>query len=156
MAALPWIALALQALGSVQQSEAAAASAKVNSMVADKNAQISEAQGAAAADAQQRDSQRRLGAAVAAYGASGAQLSNGSPVDVLADSARMATLDNLTLKYNYKLRSMGFQDEASFGRDSARAYKTAGYLGAAGTLAGGGSRAYYSQGGGTAIPKFGG
>ena len=141
---IAYIALAaasttIAAVGAVRQGQAAANAAEFNADVAAKNAQAAEAQAQAASEAQKRDSQRRMGAAVAAYGASGVSLSEGSPVDVLAESARMAELDNLTLKYNYRLKALGYSTEASLARANASNSRTAGYLSGAGTALGGAS-----------------
>ena len=145
MAALPFIAMAFTALGEVQKSAAASASNKYNEAVAQQNQQITAAQGVSAAETQSRESQRRIGAATAAYGAAGVDLSTGSPLDALADSARMSTLDNLTLKYNYGLKGLGFENQATLEGQSAKNNQTAGYMNAAGALLGGLSR----------IPNFG-
>lgn len=127
----------VSAVGAIRQGQAAAASADYNAKVAQQNAQISAAQGNAAVEAQQRDAQRRIGAAVAAYGASGVQLSDGSPMDVLEESARNSALDAATLKYNYKLRGMGFENQASLYSAQSGFASTAGYLGAGAALASG-------------------
>ena len=127
----------IQALGAVRQGQAAAASADYNAKVAEQNAQIANAQGNAAVEAQQRDAQRRMGAAVAAYGASGVQLSDGSPMDVLEESARNSALDAATLKYNYKLRSMGFQNQANLYSAQSGFATTAGELNAWSSVASG-------------------
>jgi len=132
---------ALMAVGAIRQGQAAAASADYNAKVAQQNSQIAGDQGNAAVEAQQRDAQRRMGAAVAAYGASGVQLSDGSPMDVLEESARNSALDAATLKYNYKLRGMGFDNQASLYSAQSGFASTAGYLNAGATLASGTAQA---------------
>lgn len=144
---------AIAAVGAVRTAQAQSAAADYNSKVASLNAQAAEQQGQAAAEAQQRDSQRRIGTALASYGASGVQTDTGSPTDVLAQSARDATLDNLTIKYNAKMRALGYQMQGNL--DSANASNTAsagvlsgtaamlGGLGAAGGM-------YYGRGAGAA------
>lgn len=133
---LVWIAgagLALGAYGAYQggkaQSAAAdaqAAAANANSQaalfnadLADKNAAITAQQGEAARQTQQRTAERTIGTMVANYGASGVQSDNGSPMDVLADSLRMATLDSLTTQYNYALKAKNFTDQAALNRLNA-------------------------------------
>jgi hypothetical protein len=145
------------AAGAIRSAQAQSAASNYNAQVATQNASIAESQGNAAAEAQQRDAQRRLGSTLAAFGASGVQTDTGSPVDVLTDSARQATLDNLTTRYNYK-RGLGYTTQAQLDSASASNATTAGYLSAAGSLVGGASKAYgMSQGGGgSAIPTFGG
>ena len=130
-------AAVVSAVGAVRQGQAAAASADYNAKVAEQNAQIANAQGNAAVEAQQRDAQRRMGAAVAAYGASGVQLSDGSPMDVLEESARNSALDAATLKYNYRLRGMGFENQAALSSAQSGFASTSGYLNAGAALASG-------------------
>jgi hypothetical protein len=149
-AAIPWIAAAISAAGAVQQGQAQAASATYNAQVAEKNSQIAKAQGAAAAEMQSRDAQRRMGAAIASFGASGVDVGVGSPTDVLAESVRNSTLDALTLKYNYDLKAMGFSDQANLNTMSASNAKTSSYFDAAGSIAKG-----YGQTYGSSVPSFG-
>jgi hypothetical protein len=132
--------------GALKQAQATEDAAKYNQDVAEQNAQIADAQGAAAVEGHRRDVQRQEGAAIAAYGASGVQLSEGSPVDVLAESARSSTLDELTIKYNYKLKALGYTSTARLEGMNASNAKTAGYFNAAST----GITGY-----GNAIEKFG-
>lgn len=148
---------ALAAVGSIRQGQAAAGAANYNAQLAEQNAQVAAAQGEAAAEAQRRDSQRNIGKALALYGASGVQTDTGSPSDVLADSARNASLDNLTIKYNAKLRAMGLEAQAGLDRANASNSESAGYLNATSTLLSGASRvAGMRSGAGTGTPSLGG
>jgi hypothetical protein len=160
MAALPVILMAastaMAVAGAVKQGQAASQAADYNSKLDSMNSQIAAAQGEAASQAQSRDAQRRMGASMAAYGASGVQMSDGSPADVLADSARSAALDNLTVKYNYQLRGMGYQNQANLESSNSSNASAAGYLSAIGSGLGGAALTYKLNGGGTAIPFFGG
>lgn len=150
--AIPYIAMAVTAVGAIGQAQSAASASKYNAAVNTQNALVAEQQGEAAAQAQERDAQRRLGAAVAAYGASGVDITTGSPTDVLADSSRMAALDNLTTRYNYRMRALGYQNQATLDTSSARNSSTAGYLSAIGSAA---SMYRSSSAGGTPIPTTG-
>ena len=144
------------AVGAIRQGQAASAAADYNAQVASQNAQITDAQSASASQAQQRDAQRHIGAAVAAYGASGVQLSDGSPSDVLAESARNATLDNLTLKYNYNLRKQGFLNQVSLNQAESNNDRTSSYFAALGSMMGAGSKmAQYYGSSGSSVPQFG-
>lgn len=149
-AAIPYIAMAFSAVGAVKESQAQAATAELNSMVNKQNEGIALAQGAAAAEAQSRDAQRRIGAAVASYGAAGVDVGLGSPTDVLAESARMSALDALTIKYNYKLKAQGFATQANLDDMTASNAKTSGYFKAGGALLNG-----YASTQGRAVPSFG-
>jgi hypothetical protein len=147
---------AMAVAGAVKQGQAASQAADYNSQLATQNAGIAAAQGEAAGQAQARDAQRRIGTEMAAYGASGVQMSDGSPADVLADSARSAALDNLTTRYNYQIKGLGYQDQASLESAQSENASAAGYLSALGAGIGGASKVYSMSGGGTAIPSFGG
>lgn len=131
------------------QAEAAmanVAAANFNADLLDQNAEIAAAQGRVAQELQQRQSSRQIGSMIAAYGASGVQVDSGSPLDVLADSARTAELDRLTIGYNTDLQVKNYRDQAQLQRMSAqqgvlaaatynsaaRAASTSGYINAFG------------------------
>lgn len=147
--AVPYLILAaatVSAVGAVRQGQAASNAANYNAEVASQNAQAMSAQGEAASEQLTRTTEQRQGAAMAAYGASGVQMGEGSPMDVMQSNVRAATLDNLTSQYNYKMRGLGYQDSAALMSSQASNDTTAGYLSGMGAL---------FQGAGTAIPKFG-
>lgn len=139
MAALAIVGAVISAVAAVRQGQAAANAETYNAQVAEQNKQIAESQGIAASEAQKRESQRRMGAALAAYGAAGVSTSDGSPTEVLAESARMAELDNLTLKYNYRLKGLGYSNQVELSKANAVNSRTAGYLNAYGSLANSGA-----------------
>lgn len=141
------------AFGSVMQGEAQAQASEYNAAVARQNAVIAQQQGAAAVQAQQRDAARKIGSMVANYGASGVQTDSGSPLDVLADSAAMATLDSLTLKYNAALKAAGYQSQATLDNMQAETASTSGVLNAGASALKGYSM--YTAFSGNAIPGFG-
>lgn len=120
----------LKPIGSIYQGEANAAAANYNAQVAQQNAAIARQQGVAAVEAQQRDAARSQGRAIALYGASGVSGDSGSPLDVLADSARMAELDKLTLQYNAELRATGYDQQASLNFFKEKTSRTSGYINA--------------------------
>lgn len=131
---------AISAIGAIRQGQAASNAANYNAGMARMNADIAESQSVAASAALKRDTARKQGAAIAAYGASGVQASEGSAMEVLADSARSAALDDLTLKYNYKLKGLGFLAQAELDRANASSSRTSSYFNAAGSMLNGGSR----------------
>jgi hypothetical protein len=157
--ALPFIMAAsavIGAVGAVRSAQAQAGAADHNAQLAEQNAQIATAQGEAAAAAQQRDAQRNIGRALALYGASGVQTDTGSPAEVLADSARNASLDNMTIRYNAKLRAMGLQAQAGLDRSNASNASSAGVLNATSALLSGGAKAASMYAGaGTGTPSLG-
>lgn len=146
----------LGAAGSVQQGNAANASAQYNAQVADMNAKLSERQARDAVARGSIDEQQQrmktsltLGQQRAAMAASGVDLKFGSPLDALVDTATMGELDALTIRTNtYReerdIRQQGLnaQGQASMMRAEGAAAKSGGFLSAAGTVLGGGARAY--------------
>ena len=118
----------------MSSASAASKSADYNSQIAQQNATIATQQGDAAAAKQDRTARLQIGAMTANYGASGVDGTQGSPVDVLQDSVRTATLDNLTTKYNYALRAAGFQNQAGLDSMASSSASTSGLLGAGGAI----------------------
>ena len=159
MAALPIVltavSAAMAASSAFRQGQAQSQAANYNATVASQNANNAASQAAAASDLQTRQAERQAGAEVAAYGAAGVDPATGSASDVLSNSARMATLNNLTTQYNYKLQGIGYQDQANLDSSEAGFATSAGMLNAAGGLAGSASKAYQQgmfSNGGTQIP----
>lgn len=149
------MAFIFQAVGSLVRGESQAVGYEYRAAIARQNAVIAQQQGVAAVEAQQRMAARRIGSMVANYGASGVQTDAGSPLDVLADSAAMATLDKLTLEYNYKLRAMGFEQQAATDLMGAKAARTSGYINAGTAIAGQFSFGGPSGGGSSAPSSWG-
>lgn len=138
MIALSALGAATSAVGAIRQGQATAAAQDYNTKIAQQNAESARLQGNAADEALARDQRRRIGAAEAAFGAAGVDLGSGSPVDVLADMTRSAMQDRLTQKYNYKLRALGYSDQAALDQSSASNARTSSYLMAGADLAQGG------------------
>ena len=138
---------AMSAAGAQQQGESTAAAARYNAQIAKQNADIATQQGMAAGEAQDRAARLKIGSMVANYGASGVDGASGSPLDVIAESVRMATLDSLTTKYNYALRARGYKNQAGLEEANAKNALIAGDINATASV-------FKSVG--TAIPTFGG
>lgn len=147
------IGTGVSAIGSLRQGQAQRQAADYNAAIAQQNAVIAQQQGIAAVEAQQRNAARTIGAAKAAYGASGVQVDSGSPLDVLAESARMAELDKLTTKYNYDLRALGFDQQSNLASMNGKNATTSSLLNAGGSMLKGFTQ--YSAMNGTPIPSFG-
>ena len=144
------IGVAVSAVGSVvsgiQQSQAAS----YNAAVANQNAMIARNNAEYQAKQQERAARIRIGAAEANYGASGIT-TEGSPLDVLEESARNAELDAQVIKYQGQIRAAGYMDQAAL--DSARADSAleGGVFGAVGAVGKGASN-FLTQNTGSAIP----
>ncbi|HCO7840115.1 TPA: hypothetical protein OB695_000149 [Escherichia coli] len=136
-------------------------SAKYQSAVADQNADIAENQaqdainrGNAEADQRRREMRLRSGTAAATMGATGAELSSGSALDLFADNTQFGTLDALTTvnnaqreAYGYQVQGMNAQAQGQAARQQANAATTQ-------TLLTAPLKAYgaYQMGGGTWSP----
>lgn len=142
---------AVGAVGAVQQANAAAASAKYNAQVNQNNAILADR---AAEDARKRgeveaqEHNRRVsalrGKQTAAMAANGLDVSSGSPLAILGDTAMMGALDTQTIRNNaereglgYEAQGMNFRAESQLNRMQAKSAKQAGMIGAAGSVVSG-------------------
>lgn len=138
---------AMSAIGSIQQANSQAASMRAqqqasdyNAAVMNQNAAVETQQAGQREEAQRRQARMILGSQRAAIAQSGGGM-EGSAADLVAQSARDAELDALTLRYEGQMRArgMGIQAEQETyqgrvaGANASRAM-TAGYMGAAGSI----------------------
>lgn len=107
------------AMGAMAQADAAADAANKNAQIAEYNRQVAErnkntvlAEADAAARDQSRDNRRVMGSIRASYGASGLSL-EGSPLDVMEDTALEQELDVSKTRYKGELQAIGYKDEAA-------------------------------------------
>lgn len=131
------LAAGTTAASGYQQSQQAEAEADL----ANANAEAAAKQASAAEDAQRRRSRSILARQRAAIAESGIGF-GGSSERLQQDSAVQAELDALTVRYEGRMRTMGFQHDARFARSRSSNALTGGYLSAAGELLGGGAEAY--------------
>lgn len=103
-----------------QQNEAVAKASEYNAGIALRNAEIAKFQGEIALEDQAKLATKTLGAARAAYGASGVTAASGSAIDVLAESAANAARDRYMLKFNTDLKVQNFNDQATLDNMNAR------------------------------------
>jgi hypothetical protein len=146
----------LGAVGQIQQANAQAAAADYNAKVAEMNAKLSERRaqdaierGAAEEQRKRMEVARIKGQQKVAMAANGVDLSFGSPLDTIVDTAVLGELDALTIRSNAYRESYDRQVDAAnqragatLNRMEAKAAKTGGYLAAAGTILGGAGKAY--------------
>lgn len=151
----------LGAVGSIQQGQAAASAAKYNNQVAQMNATISERRAKDALERGANEEQKKrqqvqqiLGQQQAAMAANGVDLTFGSPLDTIVDTAVLGELDALTIRtnayreeYDYRVQAANQRAGGQLALMEGRAAKTAGYLDGFGTILGGVGKAYkgYSQ-----------
>jgi hypothetical protein len=141
---LPYFAAAggvMQAMGAIQQGNAAEAAGDYNAQIAEQNAILARQQAAEEERRFRVESTKRLGAMRAAYSASGVTL-EGSPMDVLEESMRISELDALTIRQGGRASEAAYRQEAQLSRMQGRAGQQAGQLSAAAELLRGGSSYY--------------
>lgn len=131
------IGAVVSVVGALSQANAASNAAKYNAQLAEQNAVTARQQAAASAEASDREARQRIGAMEANYGASGISLSEGSPIDILRQSATAAEMDRQNILYGGEVRASGYGNTATLDRYNASASQTSGYLRAGGELLGG-------------------
>jgi hypothetical protein len=127
------------ALGSIAGANAQASAAEQQAAFAEQNAAIARQRAASDEARTRRENRRRQGLARATIGASGVTF-EGSPLDVLSDSAAEAELDALTVRQAGELEASGFRQQARNARARASDARTAGRIGAGTALLSGASR----------------
>lgn len=121
----------------VQQSKQADAEAEL----ASNNAKAAAQQASAAEDAQRRRGRSILARQRAAIAESGIGF-GGSSETLQQDSAVQAELDALNVRYEGRMRGLGFQTDANIARQRSTNAMAGGYLAASGQLLGGSADAY--------------
>lgn len=127
-----YIAAAMSAVSAISQASQQKDAAKYNEKLAENQAIGARQEAAAAADRQHRQSAKTIGSMQATYAASGVGL-EGSPLEVLEESARNAELDRLTILWNGEGRAQGYQNTAELERSRGKNAMASGYLSAAGS-----------------------
>ncbi len=143
------------AAGQVQQAQATAKANRYNAQIQDMNANLADRQARDAIERGHLEEQRKRqevarikGAQTAAMAANGVDLTFGSPLDTLVDTAVAGEIDALTIRsnsyreaYDHNVDAVNKRAGATLSRMSASAASTGGYLNAAGTILGGGAKA---------------
>jgi hypothetical protein len=146
----------LGAAGQIQQAQATSAANKYNAQVADMNATLADRKAkdaierGATAEQQKRQQTAQLqGRQRAAMAANGVDLTFGSPLDTLVDTAQMGELDALNIRsnayreaYDDKVQGVNQRADATLDRMRASSAETGGFLSAAGTVLTGAGKAY--------------
>ncbi|MEZ0170771.1 hypothetical protein [Microvirga sp. TS319] len=146
----------LGAAGQIQQANATAAASKYNAQVAEMNSQIAENRAKSTIEAGARDEQMKrqqvqqvLGQQQAGMAANGVDLTFGSPLDTITDTAVLGELDALTIRtntyreaYNARVDAANQRAGAELYRGQAKSAQSGGYIGAFGTILGGAGKAY--------------
>lgn len=142
---------AVGAVGAIQQGNAAAASANYNAKVNENNnilaqraAEDARKRGEVEAQEHNRKVSALRGKQTAMMAANGLDVTSGSPLDILTDTAQMGALDTQTIRNNaereglgYEAQGMNFRAEAGLNRMQAKSAKQAGMIGAFGSVVSG-------------------
>jgi hypothetical protein len=129
----------LNIIGKIAEGKAAEQIAEYNAKVYEQNAILSEQQAAANEQRARVVARKAIGEMRAAYGASGVTL-EGSPLDVIGESAAAAEMDALMIRHAGAVKATMFRNEAAMERYKGGVAKTLGYLGGASSLIMGGSK----------------
>ena len=149
IAAVTLVVAAVSAYLQYEQAEQQAQVQKYNAKVGENRA-IEERQRAAFAAEQQREENRRvLGRQRALYGQAGVDVNAGSPLLVMADTARQAELDAQIILSGGQSRASAAEAQARLSRYGAGAAQRAGYIGAGTTLLSGAATGYRQYSGAT-------
>jgi hypothetical protein len=148
----------LGAAGQIQQGQAQAAASNYNAQVAEMNATLADRKARDALERGQLEEQNKRmevaqlqGRQKAAMAANGVDLTFGSPLDTIVDTAVLGELDALTVRrnanreaYDYEVQGVNQRAGATLDRMNAKSATTGSYLAAAGTVLGGAGKAYSS------------
>jgi len=135
------IAAGVQAYGQYQQAQQQSAVYKYNAKVATNNA--ASARNAAAIDEYQiREKNKAVMATQRArYAKANLQLSMGSPMEIMAASARQAELDAQVARYRGELGAVGYETQASLLTAQSKSIRQAGVIAAGSSLLSGAASA---------------
>lgn len=103
---------AAQVQGAEQAGAAQQQAANYNAGIAQQNVSIINSQTAQQVEQTHRAAVLKIGAMRALYGASGVDVSSGSPLDVLASSTAQAKLDEQTVRYNGEVKALNYKNQA--------------------------------------------
>lgn len=133
---------ALSAYGQYQQGKSAQSLAQYNATLDRRNADTARLQATAEEERFRRQAARQRGEQVGKIAASGVVVNTGSPLLVLADSAREAEMDALNIRYGGELKAQGLEANARSEEFQGKNAKRQGIIGAGSTLLSGAARTY--------------
>lgn len=125
----------LSAIGSLLEGAGTANALDYNAEVQGNNAYSALLAAKMNADKQSLQTNRIIGGAKAAYGASGVTADSGSVFSVLSASAANAELDRQNIIYGGQVKAVNYENQAALDKTSAQNALTSSYLKAAGSIA---------------------
>lgn len=133
-------AATVSAVGMISSGNAQARASNYNAEVEKQNGEMARQSAAAQAQQVERDNARKMGQITAAYGASGIDPNQGSPLDVMADVADEGELSKRLVLYQGEVDARAGLQRAQIDTMQGRAAQTAGYVNAGSTLLSAGGR----------------
>jgi hypothetical protein len=151
--ALPYIAVAMTAIGTgvsaygqIQQGKSQAAQAEYNAKLAKRNAKSARESAEYEARQKRRGTARLIGRQRALYAKAGVTM-EGSPLDVLQETAAQGEMDALMIERGYAQQEAAYKSQSELAKMRARNYRQQGYFGAGSTLLTGGGQIMGGYGG---------
>jgi len=139
------IGTAVGAVGSIAQGQQQQEWANYNAAIAQQQAQTAKATAEWEATQKRKETERLLGKQRALYGVAGVTY-EGSPLELMAETAAEGELDALMLERTGKIREQKYMSEAELTKMKGQQAATAGYFGAGTTLLTGASKLYKATG----------
>lgn len=136
------VATGITAYSSIQQGEYAAKVANEEARAKDFMARDALQRGVLAEEQQSLQIRRTLGTQLARYGASGVDISSGSPLMVMADTAGLGEMDILMARNNAAREAWGLKEEGKILRSQGAMARKSGYMQAAASLLTGASDSF--------------
>ncbi len=119
-AALGVMGTAMGVVSSVQSANAQSAQYEYQAKVAAQNAKIAQSnadqkrqEGIEEARLQRMKTLQAVGSQQAAMAANGVDISSGTALDIVEDTAAMGELDALTTRYNYETQALAYEQQAN-------------------------------------------
>lgn len=124
----------LSAGGSISGGQAQQNAYNANAELEEKQGEIARGQSFSSAEQVWQKVQQTLGAQRAAYGAAGVDVGTGSPLEVMAESARRGQLARMATLFQGEAQQQTAQTQAALDRYAGKAAKKAGLIQAGSTL----------------------
>ena len=140
------IGTGMSAYGQIQQGKSQAAQAEYNAKLAKRNAKAAKENAVYEARQKRRGTARLIGKQRALYAKAGVTM-EGSPLDVLQETAAQGEMDALMIERGYAQQETAYKSQAKLAKMRARNYKQQGYLAAGSTLLTGGGQMMGGYGG---------
>lgn len=154
---MSYLPMVMQLAGSYMSSVGSIQAGRQQAAASEANARISEAQAAQVRQSgdyevlkAERAKKQALSRQQMLYAKSGVVISEGSPLEVQADTATQYQMDINAMKYNTEINARRYEYQASLDRMQGKQYKNASYINAGSTLLTSFGNAAIKYGGSTA------